>query len=323
MSADVLTPRVRVVREHHLVKEVALSGPLTVGRLPDNDIIIEDDLVSGHHGRIEKVGGHWRYVDLGSTNGSVVAAGPTLRGGESFAIVEDCQVLLGATVLDIRLEADSTFILKRDLPAAETTAAAGEQQPALPPTRPRLLVVQQGRCKTVDITSARVTLGRSNRSEVHIEDPSVSSRHAELRWDGGRWLLRDLASSNGTRVRLHKVTAARPIESDEHIILGAVDLLFVEDRQPEPPPDAILAALESDGRLQRGQARQARQEWAAGKGRLGEILVRNGWLSPGQWREAASDSTVVSRPRRLRWTLLLALLAVAALLGWLLARAQR
>ena len=324
MSADVLTPRVRVVREHHLVKEVALSGPLTVGRLPDNDIVIEDDLVSGHHGRIEKVGAHWRYVDLGSTNGSVVAAGPTLRAGESFEIVEDCQVLLGATVLDIRLEADSTFILKRDLPAEKAAAATGDQQqPALPPTHPRLLVVQGGRCKTVDITSPRVTLGRSNRSEVHIEDPSVSSRHAELRWDGGRWLLRDLASSNGTRVRLHKVTAARPIESDEHIILGAVDLLFVEDREPEPEPDAILATLESDGRLQRGQARQARQEWAAGKGRLGEILVRNGWLSPGQWREAASDSTVVSRPRRLRWVLLAVLVVLAAILGWRAARAQR
>jgi pSer/pThr/pTyr-binding forkhead associated (FHA) protein len=324
MAADVLTPRVRVVREHHLVKELALTGPLTVGRLPDNDIVIEDDLVSGHHGRIEKSGPRWRYIDLGSTNGSVVAAGPTLRGGESFDIVEDCQVLLGATVLDIRLEADSTFILKRDVPAAEPSSSSIDLQPALPPTRPRLLVVQAGRCKTVDITAPRVTIGRSNRSEVHIEDPSVSSRHAELRWDGSRWILRDLASSNGTRVRLHKVTSARPIESDEHIILGAVDLLFVEDGEPEPAPDAVLAALEADGRLQRGQARQAKQEWAAGQGRLGEILVRNGWLSPGQWREAASDSTVVSRPRRLRWVLLtVLLLLLAALLGWLATRGQR
>lgn len=320
MSADVLTPRVRVVREHHLVKEVALQGPLTVGRLPDNDIVIEDDLVSGHHGRIEKVGPHWRYVDLGSTNGSIIAAGPTLRGGESFELVEDCQVLLGATVLDIRLEADSTFILRKDQPAAEPDSSS-EIAPALPPTRPRLLVVQGGRCKTVEITASRVTLGRGNRSEVHIEDPSVSSRHAELRWDGSRWMLRDLASSNGTRVGLHKVTRARPIGSDEHLILGAVDLLFVEDREPEADPEPVLAALESDGRLSRTQVRSAHLEWAAQKGRLGEILVRNGWLSPGQWHEAATDSTAGTVPRsisRVWWLIALALAGAA--LAWALAR---
>jgi len=324
MSADVLTPRVRVVREHHLIKEVALQGPLTVGRLPDNDIVIEDDLVSGHHGRIEKVGPHWRYVDLGSTNGSVVAAGPTLRGGESFDLVEDCQVLLGATVLDIRLEADSTFILRKDAPAAEAESS-GDLSAPLPPTRPRLLVVQGGRCKTVEITASRVTLGRANRSEVHIEDPSVSSRHAELRWDGSRWMLRDLASSNGTRVGLHKVTRARAIESDEHLILGAVDLLFVEDREPETDPEPLLAALEADGRLSRTQARSAHLEWSAKKGRLGEILVRNGWLSPGQWHEAATDSVHSSGSpsrRRRRWLVALAMVSAAVLAAvvWVLTR---
>ncbi|HZL99832.1 MAG TPA: FHA domain-containing protein [Planctomycetota bacterium] len=325
MSADVLTPRVRVVREHHLVKELALTGPLTVGRLPDNDIVIDDDLVSGHHGRIEKVGGTWRYVDLGSTNGSAVAAGPTLRDGESFAIVEDCQVLLGATVLDIRLEADSTFILKREQPAAERPEATGEEAGELPPTRPRLVVVQGGRCKSVEIAAARVTLGRAGRCEVHIEDPSVSSRHAELRWDGSQWLLRDLASSNGTRVGLHRVTRARPVESDQHIILGAVELLFVEDRAPEPDPEPLLAQLESSGRLSPERARQARQERAAGKGRLGEILVRNGWLSPGQWVELAGGLEAGARPSRLRRLVLglLLLAAIAALAALLVAQAQR
>jgi hypothetical protein len=185
-----------------------------------------------------------------------------------------------------------------------------------------LLVVQGGRCKTVEIGAPRVTLGRAGRCEVHIEDPSVSSRHAELCWDGRQWMLRDLASSNGTRVGLHKVVRARPVASDEHIILGAVDLLFVEDRDPEPEPEAALAALEADGLLARAQVRQARLEWAAGKGRLGEILVRNGWLSPGQWNEAASDSTVTehSPGKRRLWWLIAALAAGAGVLAWLLAR---
>jgi hypothetical protein len=46
----------------------------------------------------------------------------------------------------------------------------------------------------------RVTLGRSRDCDCVLAEPSVSRRHAELRREGGRWLLRDLGSRNGTRV---------------------------------------------------------------------------------------------------------------------------
>jgi FHA domain/Domain of unknown function (DUF1707) len=46
----------------------------------------------------------------------------------------------------------------------------------------------------------KVTLGRSRDCDCVLAEPSVSRRHAELRRDGGRWLLRDLGSRNGTRV---------------------------------------------------------------------------------------------------------------------------
>jgi hypothetical protein len=45
-----------------------------------------------------------------------------------------------------------------------------------------------------------VTLGRSRDCDCVLAEPSVSRRHAELRRDGERWLLRDLGSRNGTRV---------------------------------------------------------------------------------------------------------------------------
>jgi hypothetical protein len=45
-----------------------------------------------------------------------------------------------------------------------------------------------------------IVLGRSRECDCVLPEPSVSRRHAELRRDGGRWLLRDLGSRNGTRV---------------------------------------------------------------------------------------------------------------------------
>jgi FHA domain/Domain of unknown function (DUF1707) len=45
-----------------------------------------------------------------------------------------------------------------------------------------------------------IVLGRSRECDCVLAEPSVSRRHAELRRDGARWLLRDLGSRNGTRV---------------------------------------------------------------------------------------------------------------------------
>jgi hypothetical protein len=46
----------------------------------------------------------------------------------------------------------------------------------------------------------RVTLGRSRECDCVLAEASVSRRHAELRREGARWVLRDLGSRNGTRV---------------------------------------------------------------------------------------------------------------------------
>jgi pSer/pThr/pTyr-binding forkhead associated (FHA) protein len=63
----------------------------TVGRGPDNAIVIDDATVSGSHARLSEAGGSWAVQDLGSTNGTfvngkrvthgVVKAGDRLRFG--------------------------------------------------------------------------------------------------------------------------------------------------------------------------------------------------------------------------------------------------
>jgi pSer/pThr/pTyr-binding forkhead associated (FHA) protein len=44
----------------------------TVGRHPDNGLVIDDDSVSSHHAEIREQGGHFFLRDLGSTNGTFV-----------------------------------------------------------------------------------------------------------------------------------------------------------------------------------------------------------------------------------------------------------
>jgi len=54
-----------------VLKEIPLDGPqLTVGRKPDNDLVIDNPAVSGHHAKICKEEGAFFIEDLGSTNGT-------------------------------------------------------------------------------------------------------------------------------------------------------------------------------------------------------------------------------------------------------------
>ncbi|HXN78333.1 MAG TPA: prolyl oligopeptidase family serine peptidase [Candidatus Dormibacteraeota bacterium] len=59
---------------------VALPGQMvTLGRAPDNDIVVGDPATSGHHGRIETRNGFFWISDLGSTNGTLVNGEPVIE----------------------------------------------------------------------------------------------------------------------------------------------------------------------------------------------------------------------------------------------------
>jgi pSer/pThr/pTyr-binding forkhead associated (FHA) protein len=56
-----------------VIKEIPFDKEsLSVGRKPDNDIVVDNPAVSGHHCRITKQGGTYFVEDLESTNGTFV-----------------------------------------------------------------------------------------------------------------------------------------------------------------------------------------------------------------------------------------------------------
>jgi diguanylate cyclase (GGDEF)-like protein len=48
------------------------AGPLRIGRMPDNEIVLDDDGVSRRHARIERRGDAWFVMDVGSRNGTLL-----------------------------------------------------------------------------------------------------------------------------------------------------------------------------------------------------------------------------------------------------------
>src|SRR5919108_2737442 len=81
----------------------------------------------------------------------------------------------------------------------------------------RALLVGEGRRSV--LSGDQLLIGRSRECEVVLADPNVSRRHAELRRDGGRWVIADLGSTNGVKVNGRRVDRAQ-LEPGDRITLG-------------------------------------------------------------------------------------------------------
>lgn len=97
------------------------------------------------------------------------------------------------------------------------------------PSPGRYLAVHSGTELTLlDLRPGVVTrIGRGLSADVHIDDASVSRRHARIVERAGRAVLLDDRSMNGTYVNGRRVEAAILADGDE-IALGRVQLRFVE-----------------------------------------------------------------------------------------------
>jgi hypothetical protein len=71
------------------------------------------------------------------------------------------------------------------------------------------------------------TLGRAVGSGIRLEEDSVSSRHAIIRHEGGRWWVEDLGSTNGTFVNDLRVSGRTPLQHGDIVQVGLVTARFL------------------------------------------------------------------------------------------------
>jgi hypothetical protein len=95
-----------------------------------------------------------------------------------------------------------------------------------PATGRRALLVGEGRRSV--LSGERVLLGRSRECDIVLADANVSRRHAELRREGGSWVIADLGSTNGIKVNGRRVDRAGLAPGD-HVTLGITELQFELD----------------------------------------------------------------------------------------------
>jgi DNA-binding NtrC family response regulator len=102
--------------------------------------------------------------------------------------------------------------LKREYAKTPETAAHAPQTPGV-------LLVFSGSgpaWAAIPLTEGQLEIGREALRE-HIQDPSLSRRHARINFLGGRFLVEDLASSNGSWIDGRRLEPRRP-QTGEHVV---------------------------------------------------------------------------------------------------------
>lgn len=73
---------------------------------------------------------------------------------------------------------------------------------------------------TVFDLQTETTIGRAPGCGVVVDDPRVSKLHARLFHSGGRWVVEDLGSTNGTLLNDHVLDLAKNVGAGDRIQVG-------------------------------------------------------------------------------------------------------
>lgn len=96
-----------------------------------------------------------------------------------------------------------------------------------------------------DADGETLTIGRVSDNDIQIDDPSVSSHHARVIYEGGGWTLKDLDSTNGTRVNGENIQSAR-LEGADMVRFGKVEARFETASGGESKPLPEAGKVEAD-----------------------------------------------------------------------------
>jgi pSer/pThr/pTyr-binding forkhead associated (FHA) protein len=211
-------------------RTVAVSGPLKIGRAPENDLQLSVDGVSRQHAQLTPDGDGFWIEDLNSANGTFLNGVRVTK--ERLAHLD---VITLGRLADLIVDARSV--------AAPT---------AIPVVGEAFLEAVDGPedGTRIAVPAGELTIGRVAPSNILIDSRVVSKLHARIRRTTERLALDDLDSPNGTFVNGARVTTNRLLHDGDTISIAGVRSFRVHlsgGRAPAVPvavPAAVSAASE-------------------------------------------------------------------------------
>ncbi|MCU0865389.1 MAG: FHA domain-containing protein [Planctomycetes bacterium] len=173
------------------------------------------------------------------------------------------------------------------------SAAGADVEARLHQTLPRLFVKGETLKRRLRLMKVQNRIGRAETSDVLLPHDSVSELHAEIRFDGTGWRLRDAGSTNGTLVD-GKLVRGEEQAIGRHTLLGFGNLRAIflcndattaaADRRLE---ERAVQRLVKQARLGRDVAKQAVQLAREDQSQsLAELLLTDTPITPVDWHDA-------------------------------------
>ena len=243
---------------------IPVSGAMTsIGRAPENDVVIDDQGASRQHAQITYAGGTFQMTDVGSAGGTIVEGS---AAAATVPLASGTAVRIGGTEL-VFMQGGPTAagVPTASGPSAGAGGAAATMAMHAPKeTLMAWLAVTGGPAKggTCQINVGETTIGRGEGTDLRVNDASVSRNHALIVADEKAMKVLDLGSAGGTRVNGTAI-GGRKLSSTSVITVGGTEMMLVGVEQAE-------------GEAPTAGAADATMVAGPGGGRTGVIVVRKG-----------------------------------------------
>ncbi len=165
---------------------------VTFGRLPDNDIVLQSELISRNHGEFVNVNGAWMIRDRNSVNG----------------------IIYNEQRIQARYIADGD-LFRIDGPQAKLQGVLFVVSAAGSPSQWRTVPVGRG-----------ISIGRATDCGIVLPHISVSQHHAIISPENGGYFIYDTNSTNGIIVNGRRISGKAPLHEKDVILITNTKLIF-------------------------------------------------------------------------------------------------
>jgi pSer/pThr/pTyr-binding forkhead associated (FHA) protein len=229
-----------VIKTHGaVIKEVPLDkSRLTIGRKPDNDIVLEDQSASGHHARIVQIQSVFFIEDAGSSNGTFTNGKKTDRKqlingdqvtiGQHTLLYQDENAPAAAPAPKQSFDAEKTVVMTPELQRELLKAQGGKAAAAVQSRHVVVLKVVTGSTdqKEYKLTGPVAIIGSQDNATVKLTGWFAPKRAALLNRQGGGYAVTMSEEGKKVLVNGNAITGSMALKEGDLVEVAGVTLQY-------------------------------------------------------------------------------------------------